>query len=416
MWAIRAVFNVCGVLFKYPIKRTDWDKFIQWNIFYPAMMFFIWLSVLTSSKLGEAVKAGSAGLSSLDGAAKFAVLGQEGIQLIIQVFVQVALMFGGLWISQRLGISGASYAMGLARGATGWIAGRAGRVAGAPVRATGAAATPLAKGGARVLANALNSPALRWIPGAKGAIPTLNALGSRKGETEDYQKKYLSGLNKAQWESVANSSLPLGDVAKSALLAEAVKRNDVKSLTEGLGEDAKQKKLSSLVTASSTSDPTLAKEIIKANPEYAVLLGQEKTIADAVKKIRADKAPDIDRASLLSIEVAMALSDAQISAIYRSGSTTQRDNLARTLREAADINESTQKIMEENEKKIKELLGLIKEAKERGDDKQNLRALQARLGGLRTIQRGFAPADAEKRKAYEKLQILEQRVGNKQNQ
>lgn len=389
-----------------------WNTFIKWVFFMPAATFFLYLAVVlvanqakdaasaiqVAAQLGTNLPAGQALQGALITENPFATFGQ--------MIAVLGLLVGGLYASQELGIHGAKGFMDAAGSVKKWTTGALKQGVRTPARAIGA---PVAGR----LANVLSNPKLRWIPGAKGAAAGLASLSSRKGDVEEYQKNYLASLTKDQFKQVALTS-PTGPVAKAAILAQATKRGMVGDLTAGLADENQVgNRLELFAKAATSTNPGLIKDLLAVNPKFATKFGRK--IEETVRGIRADKASDINEDSLLDKEVAMALSDAQMSSIFRSGSTEQKDNLSKALMDVARIDESTQAAINDTESKVIEVLRTIKEAKERGvgGRTKEIIDLQARLGGLRTTQRSlYTPADDDQRRAFEKMQTLRQRIGN----
>lgn len=89
--------------------KSWWDKFFQWVFFGPAVLFFVYVALLSAEKLGAApAEIGSGGYftSSLNG------IMTQGAQMIILS----AVMLGGLMAAQKMGIAGADAALKAAKG------------------------------------------------------------------------------------------------------------------------------------------------------------------------------------------------------------------------------------------------------------------------------------------------------------
>ncbi|GEM_PF-2526501 len=393
-----------------------WSKFIQWTFFYPAMMFFVFLSIRTPIGV---IAGGDPTTSAAD---SFLLFGGNTV-IYLEIAVKVAILFGGLMAAQKMGLTGASAFMNAAQGSARWIGSKAVRATGLPYagRAAGRGAAGLGKWAAAPaagkLANLLSRPGLRWIPGAKGAAAGLAGFASRKTEVEDYQKNFLAGLTPDQFKNVSLTS-PVGPVAKAAILAEAIKRGKVADLTANMGETQTGARLELFSKAAGAANPALVKDLLAVNPRYADKFN--KILEEVVKGIRADKASEINKDSLGDARVAMALSEAQLSNIYRSGSTEQKDNLRNALEGAAGfggqlnaVKKQLKDDLENADKEIESLKKAISEAKEVGD-KIKIKKSQDDLRIIRQHMQSnlLKQLSDDERKSYERLQSLSQRIAN----
>lgn len=89
--------------------RTWWEQFTKWLLFAPFAMFFFWLAVKFPST-------GSA--QALDASNSF-------LDASFQMIVVVGLMLGGLYVSNRMGITGAAVALGAVTAGRVWAQGKA---------------------------------------------------------------------------------------------------------------------------------------------------------------------------------------------------------------------------------------------------------------------------------------------------
>lgn len=389
-----------------------WSTFFKWTFFLPGITFFMFLSVKMFDATNQAVsKSASLFNINLDSASSFLVFDKSGILVLLQIIVQGGLLLGGLMAAQSMGITGADAMLKAAKGSANWITGKTYRLTGAPAigRRLGAPA-------AGKIANLLSRPGLRWIPGAKTAAAGLATISSRKTEVEEYQKNYLADLTKDQFKQVALTS-PVGPVAKAAILAEATKRKMVSDLTANMDDDQTAARLELFTKAANATNPKLISELLDVNPRFAAKFN--KKIKEVVEGIRADKASDINKDSLLDKEVAMLLSEAQISSIFRNGSKEQKENLEKALTEATGLTtparQQLKDDLEDDEKEIAALLKEIKETKETvvtQADKTRLASSKTALANRRQrIQNNIKQLNKEEKEAYEKLQVLKQRVG-----
>jgi hypothetical protein len=92
-----------------------WNKFLQWTFFAPAMMFFIYLALVSTRQLGDIRQEFAGGNFFSSSLASTMIHGA-------QIVVLSGILIGGLIIAQKMGIIGAAGAMGMAT-----KAGKAGR-------------------------------------------------------------------------------------------------------------------------------------------------------------------------------------------------------------------------------------------------------------------------------------------------
>lgn len=313
-----------------------WSSFIRWTFFFPAMMFFVYVSIFASNQITNTIKniADTTAKTEVGAASKLAgeggVGGNNFIASILASFAKMGILIGGLIAANSLGINGAAAALGIAKGAKNWAIGKAGKLAMAPVKAAGAGAAAAGKPFAQKLSNLLTKPGLRWIPGAKGAAAQLAEAGARSKEVEEYQKKNLNSLTPAQREQVYKGGLPVGVIAKSALLASAAKDGKVKQLLEGsekLSSEQKQKRLEQFVTAAKQTHPGMEvkdipeiKDIKNTSiPLFAKITGQN--IKDIVEKTAPKDIAKQSGEALANPEFLAALNNKQIEQTAKTGVT-----------------------------------------------------------------------------------------------
>src|SRR3989338_3365432 len=228
-WLFLTIPNLSGHFQKW------WSKFLQWTFFFPAAAFFLYLAIVAQQQLGQTQTT-----TATTAAANLAGWGTGVIDGLLTIFLQVAIMVGGLVAANAIGISGASGALAMAGKVKGWAMGAVGKYTGANLAgrmaAKGAASltnTPK-KYGARLLSKVLSK-----VPGAGGLANKLAGAGQRKEEIEEYQKNNLSNLSdnriKEQFKSPS-----AGTIAKSAIFAEASKRKLIPDTFKDM-EDAVEK-------------------------------------------------------------------------------------------------------------------------------------------------------------------------------
>ncbi|MEK9186347.1 MAG: hypothetical protein AAB885_02040 [Patescibacteria group bacterium] len=394
-----------------------WETFFKWNLFFPAVAFFLYLSILTSQSLGEVIKGTSENASTAIKQLSF--LDELGIVAGLQVLVQIFILGFGIGVAHKMGIDGSEGIMKMTGAARGWITGMAGKLARAPLKgaAMGAAAagkeygTRPAKFGARLLSSALSSPLLRRIPGATGAANALAGIGQRQGEVEEYQKKNFANLSKEQFESYMKSP-PLGPIAQAAVLAEAAKRGMIGKFTP--------EQLEKLANAAKATNPGMPpeaiptiKEILAVDPTLAPKLtvdsktGKSMSIVDAMKKMADDKFDQIEKDALKNRDVLLNINPGKMAAGIRKGNQSLRDTLKTELEkilvgtQLAAVGEAIAKTMKE-----------LKDAKQIGDKTETQR-LQLQLKTFRTtLQSERNKATADQGSAYDKLALFNQIIGN----
>ncbi|MEK7590341.1 MAG: hypothetical protein AAB454_01370 [Patescibacteria group bacterium] len=308
-----------------------WSNFIRWTFFFPAMMFFVYVSIFASKEITTTITNIANGTKEITAASNLAGEGGIGtennfIASVLATLAKMGILVGGLIAANSLGINGASAAMGIAKGAKNWAVGKVGKLAIKPVTAAGAAAgKPLAQ----KLSNLLTKPGLRWIPGAKGAAAQLAEAGTRSKEVEEYQKNNLNSLTPAQREQVYKGGLPIGAIAKSAVLASAAKEGKLKQLLEGenLSSEQKEKRLNQFVTAAKQTHPGMEvkdipeiKDIKNTNiPLFAKITGQN--IKDIVEKTAPKDIAKQSAEVLANPEFLATLNNKQIEQAAKTGVT-----------------------------------------------------------------------------------------------
>ena len=230
----------------------------------------------------------------------------------------MGILVGGLIAANSLGITGASAALGAAKGVKNWAVGKVGKIAMAPVK-------PLAQRASDLL----NKPTFSWIPGAKGAAAKLAEAGARNKEVEEYQKTNLNSLTPAQREQIYKSGPPMGVVAKSALLSSAAKEGKLKQLLEGenLTPEQKEKRLNQFVTAAERThrgmevkDIPEIKDIKNTDiPLFAKITGQ--SIKDIVEKTTPKDIAKQSSEALANPELLASLNNKQIEQAAKTGVT-----------------------------------------------------------------------------------------------
>jgi len=272
-----------------------WEKFWHWNLFYPAISFFLWLSVVTAEQLNGLISDGVVGSNTAKAAASIGGVASDVVTAIIQVIAQIGILLGGLLVANSLGISGASGAMKMFGNIKDRIIGGAGKAAltltGAPaaLRAARAPAGALAQGTAKVL----GSRALSWLPGAKGAAANLYNLAATR-------KAAVGAIQKEEFEKDSDEALLIKSkqftadkIRKAAIVSEVVKRNLAEKMDPGQLDDY----------LNSAKDLEATKEILEKRPDFAPKLATKEARDKAEAEVKATKPELAGNAELIKIEV-----------------------------------------------------------------------------------------------------------------
>jgi hypothetical protein len=404
--------------------KAWWNQFIKWCFFMPAAVFFLYLAIFVATQAGDYYLTQSK--NSAQSFEQLAAVNQQGFFANIGKMAAIlGLVIGGLIAAEKMGIAGAGMFMNAASAVNKWGLGVAGKVGKGAARMAGE--RPL-KALSRGTASLLNTKGLRWFPGAKTAIAGLSSFGARKEDVEEYQKKYLSQLSDGNFDKMmAKGTRLTGPVEKAAILAEAIKRKKLSRLKELQGTNIK-----AFGDAARATNPEIAeaekipmiKDILESDPRLAPeLLNITDPAAAAAKireisqKIKADKAPEIDKKALTDLSVVLGLNKSAIAAIMRSGSDEQTANLKTALENLSGDYGTAMKALEVQ---MENITKAIQYAQDRND-----RAEVSRLRGeydnmLAEIKDQEARADRpdaspelkNQKLAYDKRKFMEQNIGN----
>lgn len=192
---------IVAVLYIFPFKKLSsqfsrwWGSLLQWTFFLPAVMFFLYLTVLTTTGSNNfidiALNAGTAGFSG----AVVHLFAQLGKMVVI-----LFLMVGGLIAGQELGIEGSKWGMSIATDTKDKFIGA---IKGAPGAMGGWTAS---KTLGRVV-DKDGTTAGQWLAARMAALPMLRGVAESldKISTEsvdDYKKQY-AGMSNALLMSTA---------------------------------------------------------------------------------------------------------------------------------------------------------------------------------------------------------------------
>jgi len=208
-----------------------WSKFLNWCIFAPAYAFFIWMAMqIASSKNLEAIKAeaGTSGISGYTGSIASSFVMGPG-QILIQSFLVVGFLIGGIIVAQQLGIAGANATMkiaqGVKKGATNW----AKRTATRPVKTGGrlVGATAMGLGG-----KLFKGTTLGRRMQAKSAQIKQSAVQSAEN------KKYVNLLNTMTDENIEKEIMSAMGARKLIAVQTAKKRGILRETDRAVAEQS----------------------------------------------------------------------------------------------------------------------------------------------------------------------------------
>ncbi|OGZ34841.1 MAG: hypothetical protein A2V60_00835 [Candidatus Portnoybacteria bacterium RIFCSPHIGHO2_01_FULL_39_19] len=233
IWFLVILSPIVFICYIMPGLRNNWEKwwksFISWCIFAPIFAFFIWLAVRVSSGPTMVRMTHFQGAITSGNPALVTGFFSNGAT-ILNYFLVIGLLIGGLISAKQLGIYGASTALAIGKkwgkGATDWTKGRVGRAARAPKEY-----------GAAVAGGAIEGigKKLQGVPLLKGVGERMAARGKRVAE-----KPLEDPRLKKQADEIARYSTP-------EQISHLVKTAKTPGMTRALGRAAiEQKKFSKL--------------------------------------------------------------------------------------------------------------------------------------------------------------------------
>ncbi len=114
----------------FPATSSHWNKwwseFIRWTFFAPAVLFFLIL-VFEGMELYKKQILDASALSSAGSAIGQIIITQNAAAVIGQMVIFIALMFGGIYTANKMGITFAETSIKWAKGAGSWFGGWVGR-------------------------------------------------------------------------------------------------------------------------------------------------------------------------------------------------------------------------------------------------------------------------------------------------
>lgn len=327
-----------------------WNSFIRWTFFFPAMMFFVYVSIFASNQITTSITKLATPMAEVTAASDLAgeggvskVGGNDFIASILATFAKMGILIGGLIAANSLGINGASAALGIAKGVKNYAIGKAGKIG----KAAGKAAAAPAKGAAAAMGAGIVKSKL-WnkvagtaakIPGLKGMAAGMYNMAEVPKETiEESQKQFSKDNNDAFL--VKSGTFTINPIEKAARANEIVKRGLTEKYIAAHGQD----KFDNLLSAAKTTGAT--KEILASRADLAPRLIDAPTPAEAIKQVAGKlsaegilkQAPEVFK----NTDFISAMDSRHYSEVFQKASKEQRDNFAVGLEKIPK--ESAQKI------------------------------------------------------------------------
>ena len=310
-----------------------WNQFIRWVFFAPIVSFFMYLAILmmqTRAQLNIAIAdnqltvdqiiSGSAGANTAQAIQGAILIGgsQTFVSMIGEMSVFIALMMGGLFVANKMGIWGADTGMkwskfgvqmfttgigkATARGVGGYARRQATTFGYKKDEATGQTTTAAQRLAARLNTLPLSIPGLNKImPQTLGISEAVaKAAEANKKELETFQKERYAKMSDRELIRIVNTLGPTSDPVKAAGAAMEVAKRGIWNKQEiGTGGTqialiSKAAKMQMLEAAKRTK---AEKDIIAYNPHlakeiYANDAEAEKKIIEAIRGISPEKAKE----------------------------------------------------------------------------------------------------------------------------
>lgn len=331
-----------------------WKNFLRWSLFYPAVTLFLYFAIITADKVGDVVKtsAGSAGPGQ--SSASLAGFGQSTMVSLLQIIVQVAIAFGGLFAANSLGIKGADQALGMAKGVKNWAIGAAGRATGVP-RATRALGGAAAKGAVGTM-NAVTA-SKTWkktadlfskVPGLRNTSATMYDMADNRKRAVEARKEEMGKGSKDAIMAKARAAIgPVDKAAYANILAEKGMSDDY---AKKYGDD----ELNVLLKAA--GDTGTSKGILEKRVDYAARVKgvderkpenkeqAQKLISEAVEKMTEKQMADQDPAALANAMVFEAMDEAQLTSTLKKASVSKLKKMGDAVAKLAKTNPDHPKV------------------------------------------------------------------------
>lgn len=314
-----------------------WSSFFRWVFFAPAASFFVYLAVKIPE--GSAGANQLAGIESLLNPGNTPIATEGFFTMLGQMILVTGILVGGLIVSDKMGIYGASTAMTLSGKFKNMAVGASGRFVGGgfnrALRAGYKAPDPkTGLGGGNILQRASQ----RWAstPVVGGVARAMNSWATASGQEQmSAFEKEFEKLDRGSLLAAASTidRIPkFGDPVYAAAFAnKAAEKGILKELKEK-NPAALEKILRGARTMGAEGkllekDPTLAKI-----GETDKNTGRSKTAA-AVKKMKISTVTDLSKDALSDVDVALNFSPRHIEEIFKKGSLDQETALRKTYSE-----------------------------------------------------------------------------------
>ena len=319
-WLVWLVPGMSGLFHQW------WDRFINWTLFMPLVSFFIYISLRAADALN---KSNVWGTGLLDNGSAIVVIS--------------GLMLGGLIAAQKMGITGASFAMGVAQK----VRGRAlGLAKGAAI---GAAKLPFQGIRRFALTAGTNEKGESFAQRAVTGLTKIPGLGRAFRGTAQRIGDAKAGLSKTieerqkRFESLTNEDVKRR--AKTAVLEDQQATLAGVLAKRGLTSEIPEDVLNRLLAAARVTGT--GKNITKSRPDLAPRLGL--TIEKVMKGVSPKQAAeDIDKEAFKNREVILNLKDSHLTKLGEEGSPEKKDNLREAVDAAiADLNSLSKEQLQE---------------------------------------------------------------------
>ncbi len=284
LWILIVLSPLAYLLSAFPGNAKEWsgkwwDFFGKYVTSGPILAFFLWLSLAVmqagNGAVGDFVEQHSVNFTDIPGAT-ITGIGQSTV--LLSFIISIAMLMGGLWITQQLGIAGGHLAGAAFSGIQ-----KAGSKVGKGVgKGAFRAATYLPREyGKRVGYGAadLALAGLGRVPGMSGALVTRAKLRAKREYGEEKEKRYLSYMGDNDRELLIRRSmrLPALRTEKGRALSKNVREQQLKTLKSLTSPEAR-KLMRSGVAA---TDP----RVLAANQQYN---------SQFIEQIRRDAGHNID--------------------------------------------------------------------------------------------------------------------------
>lgn len=289
--------------------RRWWSKFLEWLIFLPLALFFLYLTILivnnfqddsnSVTQIASSIGANNAGVFG-----SFLTVIKDTFQTFANMIIILGIMIGGMIAAKSASGFGATGIMNASEKVRGWAIGKVKGTTAAPGRWAG---QKYLRPGAKKLASGLSR-----TPGLRGAGSALTSyLAKGKENVEDYQKKHIAGLTK-EGKFAASETGPQAQAAKAGQLAkDGVLGEYLNKITD---PQKRKKKLDMFVKA--VKNMGTEKDLLKAVPHLAPEFGQE--ISNVVSKISPQDTANISKEGFGNVEVVAALKKNQLKELSKT--------------------------------------------------------------------------------------------------